>query len=81
MSNEIAERTIKSHYVIIEVQNGRLEFILRFAIFVQKRELCASALCLFKDWATTNLFANKLRQFASLHEGRMSLAVLAKFGD
>ena len=43
MSNEIAERTIKSRNVI-EVQNGSLDFILRFAIFVRKeRTLCISA--------------------------------------
>ena len=77
MNNEIAECTIKSHYVI-EVQNGRLDFIPRFAIFVQKRELCASALYSFKDWATTNLLANKFRQFASLCEGRISPAVVAQ---
>ena len=33
------------------------------AIFVQKRELCVSVLCSFKDWATTNLLMNKLRRF------------------
>ena len=71
MSNEIAERTIKSRYVI-KVQNGRLDFIQRFAIFVRKRELGASALCCFKDWATTNLFTRNFRQFASLREGRIS---------
>ena len=35
---KITERTIKSRY-IIEVQNGCLDFIPRFAIFVRKREL------------------------------------------
>ena len=55
MSNQIAERTIKGHDVI-EVQNGCLDFIPGFAIFVRKRELCSSALCSCKDWATTNLY-------------------------
>ena len=73
MSNEIAERTIKSGYVI-EVQNGCLNFNPRFAIFVRKGELCASALCSFKDLATINLLMNKFRQIASLREGRMLLA-------
>ena len=49
-----------------------------FAIFVRKRELCASALCCFKEWATTNLLTSKFRRFASLREGRMSPAVLAQ---
>ena len=66
MSNQIAEHTIKSSYVI-EVQNGRLDFILRFAIFVQKKELHVhvAVLCSFKNWTTTNLFPNKLRWFVS----------------
>ena len=67
MSNEIEERTIKSCYVI-EVQNGCLDFILRFAIFVQERTLYASVLCSLKNWAATNLLLNKLRQFVSLCE-------------
>ena len=56
MSNEITERTIKSHYVI-KVQYGCLDFI------AQKRELCVSALCCFQDWTTTNLLTNTLRLF------------------
>ena len=75
MSNQIADCTIKSRYVI-EVQNGSLDYIPKFAIFVRKRELCASALCSCKDWATTNLLKNKLRRFASLREGRMLPDVL-----
>ena len=69
MSNEIAERAIihVSNYVI-EVQNGCLNFIPRFAIFVRKKELYVSAFCSFKNWATTNLLPNKLRRFASLCE-------------
>ena len=80
MTNQIAERTIKSCYVN-EVQNGHLDFISRFAIFVQERELYVSALCSFKNWATTNLHPNKLRQFASSCEWRMSLTVLVKVED
>ena len=57
MSLEIAEYTTIGHYVI-EVQNDRLNFVPKFAIFVQIRELCASALCSFKDWATINLRTN-----------------------
>ena len=64
MSNQIAQRTIIGRYVI-EVQNGHLDFILRFAIFVQEKELYVSALGSFKNWATTNLLLNKLRQFTS----------------
>ena len=60
MTNQIAEHTIKSCYVN-EVQNGHLDFISRFAIFVQERELYASALCSFKNWATTNLLPGGLR--------------------
>ena len=74
MSNEIAERTIESSY-IIKVQNGHLNFIPRFAIFVRKGELYASAICSFKDWAKTNLLMNKLRQFVSLCERKVPLAV------
>ena len=48
MSNQIAERTSNSRYVI-EVQNGRLDFYLGFANFVWKRELCGQALGSFKD--------------------------------
>ena len=77
MSNQIADGTIKSCYVI-KVQNGHLNFILKFAIFVQKRKLYASALCSFKDWATINLPMKKVRRFASLCEGRVLLAVLVK---
>ena len=43
-----------------------------------KRELYTSVLWSFNDWATTNLLTNKLKQFVSLCDGRMSLAVLAK---
>ena len=44
MSNQITECTIKSRY-ISKVQNGRLNFIPRFAMFVRKRELlCISTL-------------------------------------
>ena len=32
----------------------------------------------FKDWAKTNLLTNNLRQFASVCERKMSLAVLVK---
>ena len=71
MSNGIAERTIKDCYVI-KVQNGHLDFILRFATFVQKRELCESVLC---RWATTNLLT---RKFASLCEERTLPAVLVQ---
>ena len=73
MSNEIAEHTIKSRYVI-EVPR----FIPRFAIFALKRELYASALCSFKNWATTKLLTNKFRRFVGLFEGRMSPAVSAQ---
>ena len=66
MSNEIAECTIIKFYVI-KIQNGRLDFILRFEIFVRKRELCVSVLCCF-DWAATNLLKSKFSRFASLHE-------------
>ena len=44
MSNQISERIIKSRYVI-KVQNGHIDFISRFAVFVQKRELYVLALC------------------------------------
>ena len=54
------------------------DFILRFAIFVRKSELCASALCCFKDWATKNLLISKFKRFASLHEKMMSPAILAR---
>ena len=64
MSNQIAQRTIIGCYVI-EVQNGRLDFIPRFAIFVQEKELYVSALSSFKNWATINLLLNKLRRFVS----------------
>ena len=77
MSNQIADGTIKS-YCIIKVQNGHLDFILKFAIFVRKQELYASALCSFKDWATTNQLMEKVSRFASLREERMLLAVLVK---
>ena len=50
MSNQIADSTIKSCYVIKE-QNGHLDFIPKFVIFVQKWKLYASALRPFKDWA------------------------------
>ena len=73
-------RRTQSHY-IIEVQNGHLDFIPRFAIFVRKRELYVSVLCSFKNWATTNLLLNKLRRFASLCECRMLLVVLVKVED
>ena len=54
---------------VINVQMAVNNFIPRFAIFVQKREVCASVFCYFKDRATTNL----LRRVASLREGRYSL--------
>ena len=73
----IAEHTVKSHYVI-KVQNGWLDFILKFAGLCGMEELGAPGLCSFKGWATTNLFRNRFRWFASLHEGRMLLAVLAE---
>ena len=69
MSNQIADGTIKSCYVIKE-QNGHLDFIPKFAIFVQKRKLYASALRSFKDWAQQK---KKVRPLASLCEGRMLL--------
>ena len=72
MSNQIADSTIKSCYVIKE-QNGHLDFIPKFAIFVQKQKLYASALRSFKDWAQQK---KKVRLLASLCEGRMLLAVL-----
>ena len=68
-------RAHKSHYVI-KGRNGYLDFILSFTIFVWNRELCALALCSFKDWATTNLLISKFRQFVSLCEGRMLPALL-----
>ena len=46
----------RTHNYVIEVQNSRLDFILRFAIFVRKRELCVSALCSLKNWATATYF-------------------------
>ena len=49
MSNQIAECTVK----VVRLS----PFIPRFAIFVRKRELCASALWFSKDWVTTNLLA------------------------
>ena len=58
MSNEIAERTIESRY-IIKVQNGHLDFIPMFAIFMQKREFHASAHFSFMDGATASLLTNK----------------------
>ena len=69
MNNEIAERTIKSHYVIIEVQNGRLNFIPRFAIFVQKRELCALALCSWTGLQQTYLQKNSGNLQVCVREG------------
>ena len=73
MTNQIAEYTIKSHYVI-KVQNDHLNFIIpRFSVF------CAEERALY--WATTNLLLNKLRPCVSLCEGRMSLAVLVKVDD
>ena len=70
MSNQIAERTIKSRY-IIEVQNGHLDFIPKFSVFVRKRELYVSVHCSVKNY--NNLLTNKFRRFASSYEGRMSL--------
>ena len=61
-----------SHYVI-EVQNDRLNFIWRFAIFVQKRELCSSVLCSFKDWASYN--KPTYEQTQAVCEGKMLPAV------
>ena len=46
MSNQFTEHRIKSHYVA-EMQNGHLNFIPRFAVFVQKRELYVSQLWVF----------------------------------
>ena len=69
MSNQIAECTIKGYYVI-KVQNGCLDFIPGFAIFVHKKELCVSALSSCKDWTIINLLTNKFRRFASLCEGK-----------
>ena len=43
MSNQITECTNKT-YCIIEVQNGCLNFIPSFAVFVRNRELSASAI-------------------------------------
>ena len=54
------------------------QFILRFAIFVRKIEICASVLGSFKDWATRKLLTNEFRWFASLHEGRMLAALFAQ---
>ena len=68
MNNEITERTIKSHTSSKFKIASCLAFIPRFAIFVRKRELGASALCC---WATTNLLMSKFRQFVSLCEERM----------
>ena len=59
---------------VIEVQNGHLDFIPRFSVFVWKKELYVSVLCSFKKWATTNLLPNKLRRFVNSCEWRMSLA-------
>ena len=77
MNNEIAERTIKSHYVIIKWPPQFYSEVCNFC--AEEITVCISTL--FLDWATTNLLAKKLWQFASLREGRMSPAVLAKFGD
>jgi len=66
MSNEIAEYTIKSLYVI-EVKNGCLNFILGLQFLARRDNYVASVLCSFKDWVTTNLLTNKFKQFASLH--------------
>ena len=52
--------------------NGGLNFILRSAIFVQKRVLYISALFFWE------LGYNKLNKFASLGEGRMPPPVLAQ---
>ena len=65
---------------VIDVQNGHLDFILRFAIFVRKRELCASALGSFNDW-TTYEQGQAVCEFVSLCKGRMSLAVLVKVDE
>ena len=46
--------------------------------FSCERENAASVLCSFKNWMSTKLFTNKLRQFASLCEEKMSWAVLVK---
>ena len=53
-------------------------FITRFAIFVQKREICGSALCCFKDCATTNLLTSEFKWFTILRERMMSPAVSAQ---
>ena len=75
MSNEIAERTIKSRTSLIELQNV---ITLRLGNFVRKEEPCASALRSFKNGDIANLLTNQLRQFASLLGVRMSPAVLAQ---
>ena len=75
MSIEITECMIESRYII---KMATSILFPRFAIITQKRKLYASALFSYKNWATTSLLTNKLRQFGSLHEGRMSLAVLAQ---
>ena len=74
MSNEITERTVKKNGYVIEVQNSRLNFILRFAISC-RREDSVRQHCSFKDRATANLSTNKLRQFESFHEARMPPAI------
>ena len=81
MSNQIAECTIKSHYVM-QVQNAA-SILFQDLQFWCERENCMyqHSVCSFKNWATTNQLPNKLRWFASLCEQRMSLADLVKVED
>ena len=74
MPNETVEHIIKSCY-IVKVQMATIKII---PIFVQKREIFASALYSFQDCATIGLLMNKLKWFASLHKRRMLPAILAK---
>ena len=76
MSNQIAEHTIESCYVI-EVQMGTLFYSEVRKFCVKERTLCISAL-FFKNWATTNLLPNKLWQFASSCDWRMFLACFSQ---
>ena len=67
MSNQITEHTINSHYVI-EVQNGRLDFYLKFANFVRRRENSVDQ-CVLHNKSATNLL-NKLGGLrVSMREG------------
>ena len=64
MSSLITEHTVS---YVIKVEDGCLDFIPRFACFLCGREKTLGIVAL----------TNKLRQFASLYEDQMSLAVLA----